>query len=193
MSALRFSVDFATGLLRPARQVLCTHFDARPHGAVPELIVLHGISLPPGQFGGGWVERLFCGALPPHQHPYFAAVTGSRVSAHLFIARDGEVTQFVPFDQRAWHAGASSYRGRSACNDFSIGVELEGTDELPYQDAQYRVLTPLLRALLRDISSLQRDHIVGHSDIAPGRKTDPGLSFDWQRLRTSLSVDESKN
>lgn len=185
-----WSVDPATGLLRGARQACSTHCDERPAGVVPELIVLHGISLPPAQFGGGWIEKLFCGGLPAQAHPYFAGVSRARVSAHLLLARDGTVTQFVPFHERAWHAGASSYRGRSTCNDFSIGIELEGTDDLPYDERQYPVLAQVLRALLRDIPTLGIDHIVGHSDIAPGRKTDPGLSFDWQRLRASVAAPD---
>jgi AmpD protein len=171
-----------------ARQVLSPHWDARPAGVVPELIVIHGISLPPDEFGGGWIERLFCGNLPPQHHVYFAGVARTRVSAHLLVARDGRITQFVPLGLRAWHAGVSSYQGRSVCNDFSIGIELEGTDERPYTDAQYDSLRGAILAMLRALPTLSRDRVVGHSDIAPGRKTDPGLSFDWQRLRTSLSA-----
>ena len=181
-----YALDVATGLLKGARQVLSPHFDARPAGREPELIVIHGISLPPGQFGGGWIERLFCGNLSAHAHPFFAGVSRARVSAHLLIERDGRITQFVPLTQRAWHAGASVYRGRTACNDFSIGIELEGTDELPYTPSQYALLQQLIRLLLRSIPTLASDRIVGHSDIAPGRKSDPGLSFDWQRLRSAL-------
>ncbi len=188
MTIPSFSVDPATSLLRGARQVFSPHHDERPAGVLAVLIVLHGISLPPAQFGGGWIERLFCGGLSPHLHPYFAGISRARVSAHLLIARDGGVTQFVPFSERAWHAGASSYRGRSTCNDFSIGIELEGTDELPYDQRQYQVLAAVLQALLRDSPTLGPDHIVGHSDVAPGRKTDPGLSFDWPRLRAGLAA-----
>lgn len=169
------------------------HFDQRPAGVAPDLIVLHGISLPPAQFGGGWIERLFCGSLPAQAHPYFAGVAQARVSAHLLLARDGQVSQFVPFGARAWHAGVSSYQGRAACNDFSIGIELEGTDDLPYDDRQYSALGEVLRVLLRDIPTLDLDHIVGHSDIAPGRKTDPGLSFDWQRLRDGLPAADKRD
>lgn len=179
-------VDAATGLLTAARQVFSPHHDQRPDGCVAELIVIHGISLPPGEFGGGWIERLFCGDLPPQAHPFFAAIAQARVSAHLLVARDGRVTQFVPLGRRAWHAGQSSWRGRTSCNDFSIGIELEGTDDLAYDDPQYEALTAVVQALLRGTATLARDRIVGHSDIAPGRKTDPGLSFDWPRLRASL-------
>ena len=182
------SIDPATGLLRGCRQVLSPHFDMRPGGMAAELIVVHGISLPPGEFGGPWIDRLFCGDLPPAAHPYFAAIAGLRVSAHALVRRDGALVQYVPFQSRAWHAGASEWGGRRACNDFSIGIELEGTDETAYADAQYAALAALVRALLDAYPALSRDRIVGHSDIAPGRKTDPGLSFDWLRLRQSLAA-----
>lgn len=189
MTAPRFSVDTATGLIRQARQVLSPHFDARPAAVQPELIVIHGISLPPAHFGGGWIERLFCGNLPAQVHAYFAGISRVSVSAHLLIARDGAVSQFVPLGKRAWHAGASLYCGRSACNDFSVGIELEGTDDEPYEDAQYLALSAVIHAMLTAIPTLSRDRIVGHSDIAPGRKSDPGLSFDWQRLRRAVGQE----
>jgi AmpD protein len=176
-------VDPATGLLPGVRQVLSPHFDARPSGAVPELIVVHGISLPPGEFGGPYIEQLFTGNLRADTHPYFAAIAGARVSAHLLVRRDGCVLQFVPLGERAWHAGASSWQGRSACNDFSIGIELEGADELPYDDAQYAALAALIRALFAAYPALSSERVVGHSDIAPGRKSDPGAAFDWPLLR----------
>jgi len=182
----RMQIDLATGLLARARQVLSPHFDARPQGTLPELIVVHGISLPPGQFGGAWIDQLFTGTLDPSAHPYFRDIAGQRVSAHALIRRDGSLVQYVPFAARAWHAGESQYRGRSACNDFSIGIELEGTDDLPYEDAQYESLAHLIRALLAAYPSLAAQRVVGHSDIAPGRKTDPGSVFDWQRLRRGL-------
>jgi AmpD protein len=178
-------VDPTTGLLVGVRQVLSTHFDARPGNAVPELIVVHGISLPPGEFGGPWIDRLFTGNLPADAHPYFAQIRG-RVSAHVLIRRDGQLIQYVPFGARAWHAGQSEYRGRPACNDFSIGIELEGTDDIPYADAQYDQLAAVVRALLDTYPLLSPTHITGHSDIAPGRKTDPGPAFDWTRLRRLL-------
>ncbi len=187
MNQQSYQLDIGTGLLSGSRQVLSPHFDARPAGAVAELIVIHGISLPPAEFGGGWVERLFCGNLPAQTHPFFAAVARAKVSAHFLIERHGRVTQFVPVHQRAWHAGVSEFCGRSACNDFSIGVEVEGTDDLPYAEAQYAALTQVICTLLLSIPTLARDRVVGHSDIAPGRKTDPGLSFDWPRLRESLT------
>lgn len=179
-------VDRATGLLKGAAQVLSPHFDERPGGQLPELIVIHGISLPPGEFGGPWIDRLFTGSLPPDAHPYFAEVASLRVSSHALIRRDGALRQYVPFGARAWHAGRSSYGGRDGCNDFSIGIELEGVDDAAYADAQYLALTALVTALLASYPTLARDRIVGHSDIAPGRKTDPGLFFDWPRLRNSL-------
>jgi len=180
-------IDTATGLLAGVRQVLSPHCDARPAGATPELIVVHGISLPPGEFGGPWIELLFAGNLDLAAHPYFATIGPARVSAHLLVRRDGLVIQFVPFGLRAWHAGDSNWCGREACNDYSIGIELEGTDELPYEPAQYRQLAALTAALCRAYPGLGPERIVGHSDIAPGRKTDPGPSFDWKLLRRLLA------
>jgi N-acetyl-anhydromuramoyl-L-alanine amidase len=180
-------VDSATGLLTGVRQVLSPHFDARPAGTVAELLVVHGISLPPGEFGGPWIDRLFTGTLPPEAHPYFRELAAARLSAHALVRRDGAIVQYVPFGERAWHAGASQYRGRSTCNDFSVGVELEGTDDTPYTEAQYQQLAALAAALLAAYASLSAEHIVGHSDIAPGRKTDPGATFDWPRFRALLN------
>jgi AmpD protein len=182
------AVDPVTGLLIGTRQVLSPHFDARPPGQMPELLIIHGISLPPGDYGGPWIDRLFCGNLPTDQHPFFASIAGLRVSAHALVRRDGSISQFVPFHARAWHAGVSEWQGRSACNDFSIGIELEGTDTEPYEASQYRALAQLIAALLRGYPSLSVDRLVGHSDVAPGRKTDPGLSFDWTRLRAELAA-----
>jgi len=180
-------IDAATGLLAGARQVLSMHFDARPAGVLPELLVVHGISLPPAEFGGPWIDRLFTGTLPANAHPYFRDIAAQRVSAHALIRRDGQLVQYVPFGERAWHAGPSTYRGRSACNDFSIGVELEGTDDTPYTDAQYVSLAELTAALLAAYPSLSTQAIAGHSEIAPGRKTDPGPAFDWALLRRLLA------
>lgn len=182
---LECEIHVATGLLAGVRQVASPHCDARPAGILPDLIVLHGISLPPGEYGGPWIDRLFTGSLPADAHPYFAQISG-RVSAHLLVRRDGEVVQYVPFGLRAWHAGASQFQGRSACNDFSIGIEFEGTDDSPYEIAQYAAGAAAVRALLRSYPGLHRERIVGHSDIAPGRKTDPGDSFDWDRMRALL-------
>jgi AmpD protein len=176
-------VDVSTGLLVGVKQVLSPNFNARPAGVVPDLVVLHGISLPPGEFGGPWIERLFTGNLPPDAHPYFATIAGSPVSAHVLVRRGGEPIQFVPFGERAWHAGRSSWQGREACNDYSIGIECEGADDVPYEDAQYMTLRSLLRVLLEAYPDITPDRIVGHSDVAPGRKTDPGPAFDWARVR----------
>jgi AmpD protein len=188
-AALR--IDTGTGLLLAARQVLSPHWDSRPPGALPELIVVHGISLPEGAFGTPWIDRLFCGNLPADAHPSFGEIASLRVSAHVVIRRDGALAQYVPFAGRAWHAGRSSYRGREACNDFSIGIELEGADTVPYQDAQYQALAQLIRALCAAYPSLSGERVVGHSDIAPGRKTDPGPAFDWAHLRSLLDGGES--
>jgi N-acetyl-anhydromuramoyl-L-alanine amidase len=181
-------IDAATGLVAGVRQVLSPHFDARPPGMAPELLVVHGISLPPGEFGGPWIDRLFTGTLPAAAHPSFRERAGLRVSAHALIRRDGEIVQYVPFGQRAWHAGASEYRGRAGCNDFSIGVELEGSDDTPYADAQYHALAALAVALLSLYRTLSTQDITGHADIAPGRKTDPGAAFDWARFHSLLAA-----
>ena len=184
----RISIDRASGLARGLPQVLSPHWDARPSGQAPELIVVHGISLPPGRYGGPWIDRRFCGNLPPEADPYFAQVAGLRVSAHALVRRDGRIVQYVPFHRRAWHAGASSWRGRNACNDFSVGIELEGTDTEPYEDAQYAALARLVHGLREAYPGLAPDHLAGHDEIAPGRKTDPGVSFDWPRLRRLLAA-----
>jgi N-acetyl-anhydromuramoyl-L-alanine amidase len=184
-------VDPGTGLLHPARQVVSPNRDERPPGTLPELIVVHSISLPPDEYGGPWIDRLFTNTLPPNApdvHPFFATVMALQVSSHLLIRRDGEYVQYVPFHLRAWHAGASSYRGRERCNDFSIGVELEGSDELAYEPAQYRALSNAIHALCLAYPSLSLERVAGHSDIAPGRKTDPGPAFDWPRLRALLRL-----
>ena len=180
-------IEPATGLLAGVRQVLSPHFDARPKGIAPELIVVHGISLPAGEFGTPWIDRLFAGNLPPDAHPSFRETAALRVSAHAVIRRNGTVTQYVPFGMRAWHAGQSQYQGRSGCNDFSVGIELEGTDVIPYTDAQYESLAALVKALLATYPTLSAERIAGHSDIAPGRKTDPGPAFEWDRFRNSLA------
>ena len=160
--------------------------DARPDDRDISLVVVHGISLPPGQFGTGLVEALFTNTLDVTKHPALGDLAGVRVSSHLLISRRGRVSQFVPFDRRAWHAGVSSYGGRQGCNAFSIGIELEGTDRAPYTDSQYRRLLDALRALLRRYPLLSPSRIVGHAEVAPGRKTDPGPAFDWPRLMSGL-------
>ena len=174
------------GLLSGARCVESPNCDSRPADAEPELVVIHGISLPPGHYGGPWIERLFMNTLPPEADPYFATIHHLRVSSHVLIARDGTLTQYVPFGLRAWHAGPSYWRGRGACNDFSIGIELEGADDEPYDERQYGALAELVAALQRSYASLAEGWIAGHSDIAPGRKTDPGSAFDWRRLERDL-------
>ncbi len=151
-------------------------------------MVVHGISLPPGEFGGPWIERLFTNALPTDAHPYFAELAGVRVSSHLVIGRDAAITQYVKFTERAWHAGKSCYAGREACNDFSIGIELEGTDTLAYEAAQYDALAAVVAALCAAYPRLSPERLVGHSDIAPGRKTDPGPAFDWRRARSAIAA-----
>ena len=181
-------VDLDTGLMRDAKQIASPNFDSRPPGVDAELIVVHGISLPPGEFGGPWIERLFTNSLPADYHPYFAEISELRVSSHLLIARDGELTQFVKFTDRAWHAGQSSYLGRPACNDFSIGIELEGIDELAYSDAQYEALAEAVAALCDAYPGLSPERLVGHSDVSPGRKTDPGAAFDWTHARARIQA-----
>jgi len=182
-----FSVDTDKGLIEPARQCASPNQDARPEGAAPELIVVHGISLPPGKFGGPEIEQLFTNALKWDSHPYFSEIRGVEVSSHLLIRRDGELIQFVPFGCRAWHAGESLFRGRACCNDFSIGVELEGEDDTPYTDRQYEILIAAADALLSAYPKLSARKIAAHSDISPGRKTDPGPAFDWLRLYDGIS------
>ena len=182
------NIDSTTGWLRGVRRVVSPNCDERPPDAELGLIVVHGISLPPGQFGNGWIERFFRNDLPTEADPYFETISDIEVSAHMLIGRDGALTQFVPFHKRAWHAGRSEYCGRTSCNDFSVGVELEGTDEIPYATAQYRALTSLIGALRRAYPSLQTAEVVGHNDIAPGRKTDPGSAFDWTELTRLLAT-----
>jgi AmpD protein len=180
------SIDTDSGLLEQARHIASPNQDPRPDGAPPELIIVHGISLPPDEYGGPWIDRLFTNTLPSDVHPYFATIASLKVSSHLLIRRDGELVQYVPFHQRAWHAGASSYAGRERCNDFSIGIELEGSDDQPYEPAQYRRLAEAIAALCEAYPSLSPERVAGHSDVSPGRKTDPGLAFDWPRLRAMV-------
>lgn len=181
-------VDPKTGWVVGVRCVVSPNCDERPAGAALGLIVVHGISLPPGEFGNGWIDRFFCNDLPADAHPFFATICDAAVSAHVLIARDGTLTQYVPFDRRAWHAGRSEYCGRTSCNDFSIGIELEGTDDLEYASAQYRALAELIAALRRGYPALGSAEIVGHNDIAPGRKTDPGPAFNWFELERQLEI-----
>jgi len=182
---MKLSTDGAW--LVEARRVLSPNRDARPPGCDISLIVVHGISLPPGEYGGSWIDDFFTNRLDVSVHPYFAEIEGMHVSSHLLIRRDGELVQYVPFTDRAWHAGKSSYRGRDACNDFAIGIELEGCDDQPYQDIQYQQLAAVVTSLRDRFPDIGDRDVVGHSDIAPGRKTDPGPVFDWDRLRRQLA------
>jgi AmpD protein len=181
-------IDAETGWISGVRRVASPNFDARPCGAELELVVVHGISLPPGQFGGSHIDQLFTNALRPDEHPYFAAIAGARVSSHVLIDRHGQLTQYVSFLDRAWHAGESAHFGRSGCNDFSVGIELEGTDEIPYEPEQYAALAKTVHALRTAYPSLARAQLVGHCHIAPGRKTDPGPAFEWLRLGALLQA-----
>lgn len=173
----------AAGRLADAEFVPSPNCDERPAGEPVSLVVVHAISLPPGEFGGDGIVRLFTNCLDPAAHPYYGEIHALRVSAHLLIRRDGSMIQFVPFDRRAWHAGVSSWRGRERCNDFSIGIELEGCDDTPFDPRQYRRLAAVIAALRRRYPALD---VAGHADIAPGRKTDPGPHFDWTLLASLL-------
>jgi AmpD protein len=183
---MSFAIDQTTGLLMDVLYVPSPNFDERPADMEINLIVIHGISMPPGEFGGPYIEQLFTNRLDPAAHPFFASIEGLQVSAHILIRRDGEVIQFVPFHRRAWHAGESCFQDRKRCNDFSIGIELEGTDTTPYTEVQYTQLADLIECLLRNYPGITPDHITGHSDIAPQRKTDPGPAFEWAKLHHEL-------
>lgn len=176
------------GWIEHVRHVASPNMDHRPVGTPIDLLVIHNISLPPGEFGGPYIEQLFCNQLDPQAHPYFEDIAHLKVSSHLLIRRDGDIIQFVPLSQRAWHAGESSFCGQSCCNDFSIGIELEGTDEQPFTDAQYEALSQVSQTILRAYPEITAERVTGHSDIAPGRKTDPGEAFDWARYRQNLSI-----
>jgi AmpD protein len=168
------------GWLEGVQRIRSPNQDERPPGELVSLIVVHAISLPPGQFGGDGIVQLFTNRLDPAAHPYFVKISGLQVSAHFLVRRDGQLIQFVSCQQRAWHAGLSSWQGRVRCNDFSLGIELEGCDELPFEEVQYVCLVDLLQRLC---ARYPIEAVVGHSDVSPGRKTDPGPGFDWQRLR----------
>lgn len=184
-------IDPATGLLDQARYVPSPNVDERPADTVIDAVIIHGISLPPGEFGGPWIEQLFTNRLDPAAHPFFREIDGLRVSTHLLIRRDGSLVQYASFDRRAWHAGESCLGDRQRCNDYSIGIELEGTDELPYEEAQYGALARVLRTLMDHYPAIAAERIVGHCDVAPGRKTDPGRSFDWNKLHAFLGTRTS--
>ncbi len=178
-------VNIISGVLLEARQCDSPNCDDRPETPI-DLVVVHNISLPPGQFGGPFIDALFTNALNPLDDEYFADIAHLCVSSHLLIRRDGELVQYVPFHRRAWHAGISSYRGREKCNDFSVGIELEGTDDQAYQEVQYEVLAAVVNALIKTYPGIDAERIVGHSDIAHGRKTDPGVAFNWDHFRGLL-------
>ncbi len=176
-------IDCRTGIVKPLKQVLSPNFDERPQGTEVDVLVIHAISLPPQCYGGYYVEKLFTNCLDPRDHPYFEDIHTLKVSSHFFIDRVGFIIQFVPTTHRAWHAGVSRIGNRKGVNDFSIGIELEGCDDDGFEDLQYVSLSQLTRCLRAAYPSIIPSHIVGHSDIAPGRKTDPGPGFDWQRYR----------
>lgn len=186
--AKSMQLDTLTGLINTAQYLASPNCDERPVGASINLLVIHGISLPPRIFGGTAIEDFFCNQLNPHDHPYFAEIADLKVSAHLLIRRTGKMIQFVPLNLRAWHAGQSSFLGRDNCNDFSIGIELEGTDDIPYTLDQYHTLAKTTLLLMQHFP-ISSKHIVGHSDIAPTRKTDPGYIFDWSYYRQLLGKE----
>ena len=183
-----FSVDLSTHRLKGVEQIDSPNFNERPSQEI-SLLVIHNISLPPGEFDSRYVEQFFCNQLDPSQHPYFAEIKDLEVSSHLLIERTGRVVQFVPFDKRAWHAGASSFNGRENCNDFSIGIELEGTDCQPFTEVQYQQLASIVKSLMRSYPKITSNRITGHSDIAPGRKSDPGPLFDWVYFRSNFESE----
>ena len=175
------NIDLERGLLEDARFIPSPNYDVRPAETAIDVLVIHAISLPPGEFGGPDIEQLFCNTLDCSRHPFYKEVEGLKVSSHLLVRRDGAVMQFVPFHLRAWHAGESVCDGRTRVNDFSIGIELEGTDSLPFEDMQYRILADVTKSIMQYYPGIALRRIFGHSDVAPGRKTDPGPYFDWKR------------
>ncbi|MEP4889004.1 MAG: 1,6-anhydro-N-acetylmuramyl-L-alanine amidase AmpD [Aliiglaciecola sp.] len=179
------------GWLNSVKRSECEHFDCRPDANDISLLVIHNISLPPGEFGGPHILDFFAGKLQPHIHPIFEQIYLMRVSAHLLIRRDGQIIQFVGFEERAWHAGVSSFQGRTRCNDFSIGIELEGTDNSAYSAEQYAALVKVTNVIVKQYPLINLSRIVGHNDIAPGRKTDPGVSFDWAGYRQQIRFPKS--
>ena len=182
--------DPETGLVKQARQVISPNFDDRPEGMSIDALIIHAISLPPGEYGGNHIEKFFCNQLEKAGHSYFSEIADIKVSAHFFINRSGELVQFVPVHKRAWHAGVSCCMGREAVNDFSIGIELEGCDDDEFEEAQYRTLVELTHLLISSIPGLSSEQIFGPEEIAPGRKTDPGPGFNWQSYRSALSAKE---
>ena len=183
---MAMTLDSENDWIVGARHVISPNTDDREPGAVIDALIVHGISLPPGEFGGPYVDQLFTNTLCADAHPYFTEIEHLRVSAHLFIDRHGAITQYVPFSRRARHAGASILHGREDCNEYSIGIELEGCDDQPYTARQYEVLAEVTRILCRQWPGICRERIVGHCDVAPGRKTDPGPAFDWEKYFSLL-------
>lgn len=183
-------IDKNNGKIQGIHNIVSPNHNERPDADDISLIVIHGISVPPGRFGGGYIEQLFTNSLSITEHPHFQEIINLRVSAHLLINREGVLTQFVPFNERAWHAGVSNYKGREDCNDFSIGIELEGVDDIPYTEEQYAQLAEVLHHLYDAYPLLTRNTMVAHSDIAPGRKTDPGQAFDWDYLHLKLDIQQ---
>jgi len=181
-------VDKDSGLIVNGEFILSPNHDLRPNTELPSLVVVHGISLPPNQFGGDGITQLFTNTLNPQEHPYYESIQNLKVSAHVLIRRDGQVIQYVPFHKRAWHAGISEFEGRERCNDFSIGIELEGTDTTNYTASQYDALSKVIKALWQAYPTLKDKNVVGHCDIAPGRKTDPGIYFMWAALNRLLET-----
>lgn len=179
-------MQIVEGWLDQAKRVVSPNMDVRTDINDISLLVIHNISLPPEQFGGPYISQLFSNCLDPDEHAYFQDIYQLKVSSHLLIDRKGQITQFVPFDRRAWHAGVSKFAGREGCNDFSIGIELEGADHIPFTEEQYKELAAVTRQIIASYPKIKVDRIVGHSDIAPGRKTDPGPAFDWQKYRQLL-------
>lgn len=187
MTGADYDID-NQGWISSARKVNSPNTDKRPAGVKPDLLVIHNISLPPEQFGGLYIEQLFTNCLKAQEHPYFEQIADLKVSSHLLIDRRGNLIQFVSFNDRAWHAGVSSWQGKENCNDYSIGIELEGSDNQEFTPIQYEVLSAITKSLKQAYPEISHDRIVGHSDIAPGRKTDPGPYFDWQRFLSAINA-----
>lgn len=185
------SYTIVNGWIEQVTKVPSPNFSARPEGCSVNLLVIHNISLPPGEYGGDCIEQFFCNKLDWNAHPFFVEIKGVEVSAHILVRRNGQILQFVSFCDRAWHAGLSCFEGRSECNDYSIGIELEGTDDDDYTHAQYNVLAALTATLLEEFCAMDATRIVGHSDISPGRKTDPGPSFRWEKYRQLVNSAEA--
>lgn len=182
------NINLSTGRLDCADYIASPNCDERPDNIKAKLLIIHNISLPPNEFNGPYITQLFTNTLQASTHPFFEEIVHLRVSSHLLIRRNGDIIQYVPFHKRAWHAGVSSYKGESACNNFSIGIELEGADDIPYEAEQYAQLSAVTKTLLAAYPEMSAEDITGHCDIAPERKTDPGPAFDWNKYRKSLAL-----